>query len=157
MSKSLNGSLSNRPWSDADSSGLTTGGEAGLGKRSLLDKFSLLVLSKDLIHDHPDAWTDEQIEARSALLTQHICDVWPGPPADIRPDNPELATDVQQPGETGPRYALPRSEGGRASRRGDRLQTPKARSSDAEHHRQRGGRRGHAQSETQGLKPDEPG
>ena len=59
---------------------MTSGGEAGLGKRSLLEKYSLLVLSKDLIKRHPDAWCDADIEARAAELTDHICQVWTGPP-----------------------------------------------------------------------------
>ncbi|GAB3998618.1 hypothetical protein GCM10029992_24920 [Glycomyces albus] len=56
------------------------GGEAGVGKRSLLERYSLLALSKDLIADHPHAWTDADIEKRSRHLTDLICEVWPGPP-----------------------------------------------------------------------------
>ncbi|WP_329484221.1 DUF262 domain-containing HNH endonuclease family protein [Kribbella sp. NBC_01484] len=85
VTKSLNGSLSHRPWTDKEADGLKAGGDANLGKRSLLDKYSLLVLSKDLIHNHPDAWTDAAIEARAIELTAYICDVWPGPPAGVAP------------------------------------------------------------------------
>src|SRR5690606_24332139 len=46
ISQPLNGTLSNRPWTNAESSDLSHGGEAGLGKQSLLAKYSLLVLSK---------------------------------------------------------------------------------------------------------------
>ncbi|MBM0224543.1 MULTISPECIES: DUF262 domain-containing protein [Micromonospora] len=84
VSKSLNGALSNRPWTDTAAAGMTSGGEVGLGKRSLLEKYSLLVLSKDLIKEHPDAWSDGDIEARAAELTGHICEVWIGPPADAQ-------------------------------------------------------------------------
>ncbi|GAA1625206.1 DUF262 domain-containing protein [Catellatospora bangladeshensis] len=83
VAKSLNGALSNRPWTDPEAAGMTPGGEVGLGKRSLLEKYSLLVLSRQLIRDHPDAWTDDDIEARAANLTDHICEVWAGPPADV--------------------------------------------------------------------------
>ena len=79
VAKSLNGSLSNRPWTDEEAGSLTTGGEAGLGKRSLLGKYSLLVLSKGLINEHPDAWTDADIEARGLEMASHVCEVWPGP------------------------------------------------------------------------------
>jgi len=86
ITKKLNGSLSNRPWTDAEAQPLGgTGSDAGKGKRSLLDKYSLLVLSKDLTHGHPDAWTDEDIETRSRFLTRHICGVWPGPAAGLKP------------------------------------------------------------------------
>ncbi|MEU4819772.1 DUF262 domain-containing HNH endonuclease family protein [Micromonospora aurantiaca] len=92
VAKSLNGALSNRPWTDTEAAGMTSGGEAGLGKRTLLEKYSLLVLSKDLIKDHPDAWRDADIEARAAELTDHICQVWTGPPADTH------AGETTQPG-----------------------------------------------------------
>lgn len=81
VTKKLNASLSNRPWTDAEAQAIGGGGpDAGKGKRSLLDKYSLLVLSKDLVTEHLDAWTDEDIEVRSRLLTEQVCDVWPGPP-----------------------------------------------------------------------------
>jgi hypothetical protein len=85
VTKSLNGSLSNRPWTDGDADGLHASGEANLGKHSLLGNYSLLVLSRLLLQAHPDAWTDQDIEARGIELTGHICDVWPGPPAGITP------------------------------------------------------------------------
>lgn len=79
VTKNLNGSLSNRPWTDADAAGLKAGGDANLGKRSLLDRYSLLVLSKDIVQSHPDAWSESDISARSIELTGHICTIWPGP------------------------------------------------------------------------------
>lgn len=82
VTKKLNSSLSNRPWTDAEAQALGGGGpDAGKGKRSLLNKYSLLVLSKDLTAEHADAWTDEDIEARSRFLAEQVCKVWPGPPA----------------------------------------------------------------------------
>ena len=72
IAKCLNGALSNRPWTDTEASSLTAGGDAGLGKRSLLAKYSLLVLSKDLINEHPDAWTDADIEDRAAKMSRYI-------------------------------------------------------------------------------------
>ncbi|MDO8147503.1 DUF262 domain-containing protein [Isoptericola sp. b515] len=77
ISQPLNGTLSNRPWTDAESSDLSAGGHAGLGKRSLLAKYSLLVLSKELVDEHGTAWTDDDISARSASIAERICAVWP--------------------------------------------------------------------------------
>lgn len=82
ITKRLNGSLSNRPWTDSEAEEDEHGGpDAGKGKRSLLDTYSLLVLSKNLTAQHPDAWTDHDIEARSDYLAKQICLVWPGPSA----------------------------------------------------------------------------
>ncbi|GAA1874391.1 DUF262 domain-containing HNH endonuclease family protein [Myceligenerans crystallogenes] len=78
LAKSLNASLSNRPWTDAEAQDAGTGAtEAGLGKRSLIEKYSQLVLSKNLVTDHVDVWTDGDIEARSVFLAETICKVWP--------------------------------------------------------------------------------
>lgn len=84
IAKRLNGSLSNRPWADADAEGLKEGGESGMGKRSLLYKHSLLALSRELVQDNPVEWTEEQILERGTLLAQRISEVWPGPPVAVK-------------------------------------------------------------------------
>jgi hypothetical protein len=82
ITRKLNGALSNRPWTDSEARPLGgSGPDAGKGKRSLLDKYSLLVLSKGLTSQHPESWTEDDIETRSRYLTEQICSVWPGPPA----------------------------------------------------------------------------
>lgn len=80
IAKKLNGSLSNRPWADSEAEGLKEGGEAGLGKRHLLNKHSLLALSRELVQENSDSWTDEKIRERSKKLAHRICQIWPGPP-----------------------------------------------------------------------------
>ena len=79
VTKSLNASLSNRPWTDTEAAGLKDGGEPGKGKRSLLDAFSLLVLNKEILKHHVGSWTDSDIVERSATVVDAICKVWPGP------------------------------------------------------------------------------
>lgn len=79
ITKRLNASLSNRPWLDADAAGLSEGGRIGAGKRSLLNDYSLLVLNKQIIDGHPQAWDEDAIRARSRELIERICDIW-GPP-----------------------------------------------------------------------------
>jgi hypothetical protein len=81
VKKSLNGSLSNRPWTDLEATGLKDGGEPGKGKRTLLDGFSLLVLNKEIVQEHADAWSDDDIVARSRLLAEAICTIWARPPS----------------------------------------------------------------------------
>ena len=78
VTQKLNGSLSHRPWTDSEAALVAPKGkEAGLGKRSLLDRYSLLVLNKTLLLQHPQAWTDDDIRARGIALTERICAVWP--------------------------------------------------------------------------------
>lgn len=80
VTQALNGSLSNRPWTDAEAAGLKEGGHENTGKRSLLGQFSLLALNKQIV-DHADAWTENDIEDRARLVTKAICAAWPGPSA----------------------------------------------------------------------------
>ncbi len=84
VTKSLNGSLSNRPWTDSEAAGLKDGGEAGKGKRSLIDAFSLLVLNKEIVQEHSAVWTEEDITTRSKYISRVIAAVWPGPEVDVQ-------------------------------------------------------------------------
>jgi hypothetical protein len=93
ITKHLNINLSNRPWTDTAAAGLSKGGEAGKGKRTLLQEYSLLRLSKELTQENPDAWDETKIDARGKLMTKRICAVWPGPPA---------ASAVAEPGSSEP-------------------------------------------------------
>lgn len=75
----VNGALSNRPWRDADAAVVaSTGREAGAGKRSLLNRHSLLVLNKDIVGLHEEAGTENDIRERSRQLTESVIAVWPG-------------------------------------------------------------------------------
>lgn len=84
VTKSLNGSLSNRPWTDNEATGLTDGGEAGKGKRTLLDTFSLLVLNKEIVQGHNNIWTESDIKERSMNVAEAITAVWPGPSVSVQ-------------------------------------------------------------------------
>ncbi len=79
VTKKLNGSLSHRPWTDLGAQEFGAGADKGKGKCGLLDKHSLLMLNKELINDHPVAWTDEDIHRRSRELTAQIAQIWPRP------------------------------------------------------------------------------
>ncbi|MBF6276376.1 MULTISPECIES: DUF262 domain-containing protein [Nocardia] len=86
--QSLNGGLSNRPWTD-DEAKLTapTGKHAQRGKYSLLNQYSLLALTKELLNGHEKAWTEDDIEARSEVLADKICQAWPGPVQHVSAGN----------------------------------------------------------------------
>jgi hypothetical protein len=80
VTKKLNGTLSNRPWRDADAAVVaTTGRDAGVGKRSLLNRYSLLVLNKDIVEPHEDSWTEDDIRERARRLTDDVISIWPRP------------------------------------------------------------------------------
>lgn len=78
VTQKLNASMSNRPWTDEETARFAPGGpQPGRGKRSLLDRYSLLVLNKELVTEHPTTWTDADIEARGRALADRVCQVWP--------------------------------------------------------------------------------
>jgi len=92
VTKSLNGSLSNRPWTDQAATGLREGGEPGAGKHRLLDSYSLLILNKEILVNHPQEWNDENIKARSITLIENICEVWKHPESEILMANQAQST-----------------------------------------------------------------
>lgn len=78
VTKSLNSTLSNRPWRDVDAAVAPGSGEdKGLGKRSLLNKYSVLALSRPIVDDHADEWTDGDILQRSRTIAATIAAAWP--------------------------------------------------------------------------------
>ncbi|GAA1772221.1 DUF262 domain-containing protein [Nostocoides vanveenii] len=80
VTSDLNGTLSHRPWTDSETGQLKTSGEnKGLGKRALLNKYSVLRLSRDIVDNHAQAWTEDDIRQRSVKLAEVLCDVWPRP------------------------------------------------------------------------------
>lgn len=80
VTKKLNGTLANRPWRDEEAAAVApTGSEAGVGKRSLLNRFSLLVLNKEIVEPHPEAWTEADIRKRAEQLTETVITIWPRP------------------------------------------------------------------------------
>ena len=80
VTQKLNGALSNRPWTDSAAAvAAPTGVDAGLGKRTLLNRYSVLLLNKDIVDHHVDAWTDEDIGDRNVTLATLIGKVWARP------------------------------------------------------------------------------
>ncbi|MDC3300028.1 DUF262 domain-containing HNH endonuclease family protein [Acidimicrobiales bacterium] len=78
VTKSLNSTLSNRPWKDdAAATAGGRGADKGLGKRSLLNKYSVLALSREIVDDHPESWSEADIYARSVAVARAIADAWP--------------------------------------------------------------------------------
>ena len=77
VTQKLNAALSNRPWTDAEAATVAPNGrDGGLGKRSLLGRFSLLVLNKDIVDRYVDRWTEDDIRARSRAIADQVIATW---------------------------------------------------------------------------------
>jgi hypothetical protein len=80
VTQKLNIALSNRPWTDEAALPIApTGKDPGLGKRSLLNRFSVLLLNKDIVDPHIGSWTEADIADRNVSLAKTIAEVWPRP------------------------------------------------------------------------------
>lgn len=76
VTKKLNVALSNRPWTDEEAAPIAPSGiDAGLGKRSLLKRYSLLLLRDDVVEQ--PTWSEGRIRERSEKLTEVALTVWP--------------------------------------------------------------------------------
>lgn len=76
LNKRLNASASNRPWRDDEL--VAAGRESTVkGKRSLLQEYGGLLLTRRVVENHPDRWTDDDIAARGKELAGVFCRVWP--------------------------------------------------------------------------------
>lgn len=80
VTQDLNATLSNRPWTDAETATISTAEDhKGLGKRALINNYSLLALSRTIVDEHHAAWTDSDIDERSRRLSEIVCAIWPRP------------------------------------------------------------------------------
>lgn len=78
VTQKLNGVLLHRPWTNAQALIVApTGKDAGLGKRSLINRYSTLVLNKEIVDDHMEQWSDTDISARGLELSKRACLAWP--------------------------------------------------------------------------------
>jgi hypothetical protein len=66
----LNSSLSNGPWNAP---------QASNDKRRGLARHSLLLLNARLAEEHPEGFTERDIDRRGEFLANEFCQVWPGP------------------------------------------------------------------------------
>jgi len=74
VNNKLNPALSNRPWTDPETS---TRGLGDTGKRSIIDDNSVLLLNHDIIQQHVDAWSEDSVTERGRHLGHRIITIWP--------------------------------------------------------------------------------
>jgi Protein of unknown function (DUF1524) len=89
----LNPTLSNRPWTDAQTA---TYGLNGQGKRDYLLHHSELKLNAIIVAEHNDSGTEQDIRARGSALVDRIAKIWPRPQVAM-PETPITA--VEDTGE----------------------------------------------------------
>jgi hypothetical protein len=68
LTKSLNSTVSNGPWVGPN------------GKHQALQKHDVCLLTRDVWLDHPQSWTEADIDARTANLVAQWLRTWPVPP-----------------------------------------------------------------------------
>jgi hypothetical protein len=52
----------------------------------LLNRYSVLVLNKDIVDHHEDRWTEDDILDRAGQLTEAVIAIWPRPvPVPVQP------------------------------------------------------------------------
>lgn len=83
----LNPTLSNRPWTGIEAATYSLG---NTGKRDYLLEHSDLKLNAQLVHQHPDRWTDDDIRNRTEKSLGTLLSVWP------------VSADATQPASTAP-------------------------------------------------------
>ncbi|RKR73493.1 DUF262 domain-containing protein [Frondihabitans australicus] len=71
VTQSLNTRLSNAGWT----------GEAG--KRASLIRHDTLLLVRNVVHEHAEAWTEEDIRTRTSSLIDSILAIWPVPQGHV--------------------------------------------------------------------------
>ncbi len=115
VTQKLNVTLSNRPWTDAEAQEVApTGKEAGVGKRSLLNRFSVLMLNKEVVQQHPEVWTEQDIHDRSRVIAERATQIWTRPasrsvPTDFSSEDAPVEGDDSQVPHTSPGADSPES------------------------------------------------
>lgn len=67
VTSSLNSDLSNRGWSGPE------------GKREILDQYTSILLTREVVTAAPDEWDEARIEARTDEMIEEILAIWPVP------------------------------------------------------------------------------
>jgi hypothetical protein len=93
----LNPTLSNRPWTGEEAAARGLGGD---GKRDYLLRHSQLKLNAEIVAEHQDAWTEDDIRARTDSLIRRVASIWRRPAIGVQQARPATLTTDRTAGAT---------------------------------------------------------
>lgn len=93
----LNPTMSNRPWTAQKAAARGLGGD---GKRDYLLHHSQLKLNAEIVAQHQDVWTEDDIRARTDSLIGRVVSIWPRPAIGASHAGPVTLTTDRAPSTT---------------------------------------------------------
>ncbi len=93
----LNPTMSNRPWTAQEAAARGLGGN---GKRDYLLRHSQLKLNAEIVAQHQDAWTEDDIRARTDSRIGRVVSIWPKPATGAPHAGPVTLTTDRAPSTT---------------------------------------------------------
>jgi hypothetical protein len=93
----LNPTMSNRPWTVQEAA---TRGLGGDGKRDYLLHHSELKLNAEIVAEHQDSWTEDDIRVRSDALIGRVTSIWRRPGIGVQQAGPVTLTTDRGAGTT---------------------------------------------------------
>jgi hypothetical protein len=89
VNQRLNPTMSNRPWTAQEAAARGLGEH---GKRDYLLQHSQLKLNAEIVAEHGDAWTQDDIRARTDSLIGRVAQIWPRPDIGVQQAGPVTLT-----------------------------------------------------------------
>jgi hypothetical protein len=97
VNQRLNPTMSNRPWTTREAAARGLGDH---GKRDYLLQHSQLKLNAEIVAEHEDAWTEDDIRARTDSLIGRVAAIWPRPDIGVQQTAPVTLTTERTPDTT---------------------------------------------------------
>jgi Protein of unknown function DUF262/Protein of unknown function (DUF1524) len=94
VNQRLNPTMSNRPWTAQEAAARGLGDH---GKRDYLLKHSQLKLNAEIVAEHEDGWTEDDIRARTDSLIGRLATIWPRPNIGVQKTGPVTLTTERTP------------------------------------------------------------
>ena len=89
VNQRLNPTMSNRPWTAQHAAARGLGDH---GKRDYLLQHSHLKLNAEIVAEHEDVWTEDDIRARTDALIGRVATTWPRPNIGVQQTRPVTLT-----------------------------------------------------------------
>jgi hypothetical protein len=97
VNQRLNPTMSNRPWTAQEA---VARGLGDHGKRDYLLQHSQLKLNAEIVAEHEDAWTEDDIRAHTDSLIGRVATIWPRPDIGVQQTGPVTLTTERTPDRT---------------------------------------------------------